>query len=163
MLSASLSKILGVVEMNYSTWWKTILTKCDLKGIYDQGLANCHHKENKKKRNLCSFETCPKIPKEDKERDYSLSLQEKFAKWDKGECTYSSVERALLNIKEGEKINKKFLDMLGGCTICPIGNASCIEFFKIIVHGNHPEKSMETRKISICTLGCDSETCILNK
>jgi hypothetical protein len=92
-----------------------------------------------------------------------LTPQEKFAKWQNGEYTHSAVERALLNIKEGEKINKEFLDMLGECTVCAVGNASCIEFFEIIVHGNHPEKPMETRKISICTLGCDSETCILNK
>lgn len=55
--------------MYYGNWWKNILQGCELCVSYDQGLANCHHKKSKK-GSLCNFESCPKIPKEDKERIY---------------------------------------------------------------------------------------------
>ena len=90
-------------------------------------------------------------------------LSEKFSRWDAGEYTYSSVEEALLKIPEGEKISKKALDLLGECTVCAVGNASCLNFFKITVHGVHPEKPIKEKTILICPMGCTAENCLLNK
>ena len=82
-------------------------------------------------------------------------------KWDKGEHTYSDAEEKLMTLKRGEKIG----NVLAECTICPIGNATCAEFFNITVAGFHPEKGIEEQKITICPLGVagDGEDCPLNK
>jgi hypothetical protein len=93
----------------------------------------------------------------------TLTLLEKFEKWNKGEHTYGPAEYALLKIKKGQKINKSFLDLLGECTICPVGNSSCLEYFEIVIHGIHPNEPLKIKKIRICPLGCTSKNCILNK
>ena len=92
-----------------------------------------------------------------------LEMTEKFEKWDKGQYTYSRTEYALLKSEKGKRINQDVLDSFAGCSICPIGNASCLEYFEIIIHGNCPNKSIKIDKIRICPLGCTSKTCILNK
>ncbi|MFA5714281.1 MAG: hypothetical protein WC998_00890 [Candidatus Paceibacterota bacterium] len=90
-------------------------------------------------------------------------LQEKFEKWDKGQHTFSSAEESIRRIHGGEHFGEKTLKRLRECTICPIGNASCIEFFKITIHGVCPGKPIKTIDITVCPLGCNAETCILNK
>lgn len=92
-----------------------------------------------------------------------LTTTEKFKRWESGEHTYSPTEYALLKNKRGEKISQNVLDSLKECSICPVGNASCIEYFEITIHGNCPNKAMKLERIRICPLGCNSKTCILNK
>jgi len=54
--------------MKYFYWWNTILKRCgDLK-ILDQASARCNHPENKKY--WCDFQHCPKIPPNDRKREY---------------------------------------------------------------------------------------------
>jgi len=98
-----------------------------------------------------------------KEKLLKGSLQEQFKKWDKGQHTFSSVENAIRRIPEGKHFGRRTLELLKNCTICPVGNATCMEFFEIILHGICPGKPMKTIKISICPLGCNAETCVLNK
>jgi len=83
-----------------------------------------------------------------------------WEKWDRGEFTYSKPEEKLMNLKEGEKIG----NILEKCTKCPVGNATCLEYFEIKIHGIHPEKKMKTTEIMFCPLGITStDACPLNK
>jgi hypothetical protein len=91
-----------------------------------------------------------------------LTLAEKMKKWDKGQSVYSLSEYILSRIPKGERINQDFLDSFAECSICPIGNASCLEYFEITIKGICPDGSIELKTIRICSLGCDSESCVLN-
>jgi len=85
---------------------------------------------------------------------------ERWARWDRGEYVYSGVEEALIKLKSSEKIGQ----ILNNCTICPVGNATCIHYFTIVVAGFHPEKKMEKKEIRICSLGIQNvDNCPLNK
>ena len=81
-------------------------------------------------------------------------------RWDRGEYVYSEKEEALMKLKDGDRIGQ----ILDNCTICPVGNATCIHYFTIIVAGFHPEKKMEKKEIRICSLGIQNvDNCPLNK
>jgi len=98
--------------------------------------------------------------------DMAMSLKEKLDAWDRGEYTFSPVEEALLKIPEGQHVSKEALELLGKCTICSVGNSSCLEFMEIIASGICPPKSgcsVLKKNIRICKLGCNAENCILNK
>lgn len=82
------------------------------------------------------------------------TLEEKSKKWNNGEHTYNEIEQALLNLKPGEKL-ETIIEQLKNCTICPVNNATCLEFFEInvIVNGFHPGKPLHQHKILLCPLG----------
>lgn len=81
-------------------------------------------------------------------------------KWEKGEHVYSKPEEKLLSLKKGEKIGNNLSD----CTICPIGNSTCLDYFKIEIFGYHPEKHSLKKTLMICSIGIsDFEKCPLNK
>lgn len=92
-----------------------------------------------------------------------MDIQERFETWDKEEYIFNPALRALLDIPKGAKINQDVLSHLENCTICPVGNASCREYFEIQFIGIHPCKNHQEKTIRICPLGCTKETCILNK
>ena len=86
--------------------------------------------------------------------------------WDKGECFFGPLGEALLKIPKGQHVSKEALEILEKYTICPIGNASCLEFEEITVSGICPPRSgchILEKKIRICKIGCDAKSCILNK
>lgn len=70
-------------------------------------------------------------------------------KWDRGEFTYSKEEKELMKLEGGQRIG----DILNRCTICPVGNATCVNYFKIVIAGYHPEKKMKRTEIMVCSLG----------
>jgi len=91
------------------------------------------------------------------------TLTERMQSWEKGEYTYSKAERAILDLKEGQRL-ETIIDELKGCTICPVCNATCPEYFEIIVSGFHPEKPSKQHKIMICPLGATNmDECVLSK
>ncbi|MGB2762488.1 MAG: hypothetical protein WBC21_03030 [Minisyncoccales bacterium] len=84
-------------------------------------------------------------------------------KWDKGESTYNPVEEALINLKEGQKLETIF-HLLGSCTICPVGNTTCTDYMKIKILGFHPELPGKKHSLIICSLGVENvDDCPLNK
>jgi len=49
-------------------------------------------------------------------------------------------------------------------TICPVGNATCLEFLKVEeMFFNEKKECYEPIIYKICPLSCTVETCILNK
>ncbi len=79
-------------------------------------------------------------------------------KWNRGEFTYSKPEENLMKLESGEKIG----NTLSACTICPVGNTTCANYFTIIVAGFHPEKKMEKKEIIVCPAGIqDVDNCPL--
>lgn len=90
-----------------------------------------------------------------------MSFKKFWEKWDAGEYTYSEVEQTLLNLKGGEPL---ILNHLKNCTVCPVDNGTCTEFFKIIVYGFHPDKPLRKHVIKICPLGVKNiHQCVLSK
>jgi hypothetical protein len=90
-------------------------------------------------------------------------LNRKFKKWDRGILTYTSAEDAIRHINPGKHFGKHTSDLLKRCSVCPVGNASCQSFFKIIIYGFNPKKGHVPRTVRICPHGCNEQTCLLNK
>ena len=83
-----------------------------------------------------------------------------FDKWDAGKHTYSVAEEKLIALKGGEEISSATEDL----TICPVGNASCIDMINMEIVGFHPTKKSEHRIIQVCGLGVkNGNKCPLNK
>jgi hypothetical protein len=74
-----------------------------------------------------------------------LALKRKIEKWNK--------------FKQNQNPNiNEFLYLLKECTICPMGNATCEEYFEIVIR-----EQARLKKIRICPFGCKLENCILIK
>lgn len=87
-------------------------------------------------------------------------MEKNLEKWNRGEYVYSEAEEALMKLEGGERIGK----ILVNCTICPVGNATCSEYFTITTAGFHPEKRMEKHEIMICSAEVQKvDDCPLNK
>jgi len=87
-------------------------------------------------------------------------MEHPFKKWDRGEHTYSEAETGLMKLDDGTKIG----DVLSTCTICPVHNRTCSNYFTITTAGLHPEIGIEERTIMICSLGVeDIDRCPLSK
>ena len=88
---------------------------------------------------ICSIAVCSQIPKENclfgfsrKVTGGKIEKKEKehpFAIWDRGEHVYSDCENTLMALR----INETLGNVLSSCTICPVGNMTCNEFFTINV------------------------------
>jgi hypothetical protein len=91
------------------------------------------------------------------------TLSKNFRTWDRGGYVFPQVAQAMMKINPGKRLGEKTLELLAGCSICSVGNASCTEFFKIVLYGMHPLKGGKNKTIYICPHGCTSETCLLNK
>lgn len=114
---------------------------------------------------ICSIAVCSQIPKLC-HYDYPMEIiGEKtkkegvghpFTVLDRGEHIYSKYEYALMTLGPNEKLK----GVLNSCTICPVGNSTCNEFFTINVNVN--EKGI--RKIMVCPLSVkNGDDCPLSK
>lgn len=80
-------------------------------------------------------------------------------KLEKGEHIYNPSEERLLSAKNINDV----VEALKTTSLCEVGNASCQNFIVLDVLGIHPEKPQKHNKIMICSLGCNEESCVLNK
>jgi len=89
-----------------------------------------------------------------------LTFLEAAEIWDKGGFVLNLLERKLQALKTGEELK----DVLSGCTVCPVGNATCLNYLDLLFVGFHPSKGCEKHSIMICGLGVkDIDHCPLSK
>ena len=79
---------------------------------------------------------------------------------DRGEYIYNSSEEELIGLRSGDRIGGTLSD----CTICPVGNTTCLHYISIKFVGSHPKKPLKTHEVIICGVGVKSiNDCPLNK
>lgn len=87
-------------------------------------------------------------------------MKDLFDKWDKGILTFSDeVQEKLSELKENQKLGNIMKD----CSLCVVHNATCHHYIPMKLYKYNPNKGGKTVEIWICSLGCNSENCILNK
>ena len=78
----------------------------------------------------------------------------------RGKYVFNPSEEGLINLRPGDKIG----DTLSDCTICPVGNTTCMHYISIKFVGSHSEKPLKTHEVIICGVGVKStDDCLLNK
>lgn len=89
------------------------------------------------------------------------TLQETFAKWDRGEAVFDDCAEALRQLEDGDSI----ADIFQESTICPVHNGTCSVALFVHIQGMKSHGQFVDEKIQICPLGIkkDCEGCILNK
>ncbi|MCK4800248.1 hypothetical protein KAS31_04695 [Candidatus Parcubacteria bacterium] len=116
---------------------------------------------------ICSIAICSQTLKENCIFGYSRKVtgekvaerekEHSFTVWDRGEHIYSNPENTLIALRPGETLK----DVLSSCTICPVGNMTCNEYFTInVVSKEHAT----IHKIMVCPLSVtNGDDCPLSK
>ncbi len=96
------------------------------------------------------------IKKEEEDDMHSI-----FDAWDRGDHVLSETEGNMYKAPRGSKIGTLMSDW----TICPIGNATCIDTAVLELYAYNPDKGGATVKVRLCPRGVsgDGEKCPLNK
>ena len=92
--------------------------------------------------------TGEKIKRKDKEHPFTV--------WDRKEHVYSEQENSLMALRPNETL----VGALNSCTICPVGNGTCSEYFAI----NVEKFGIENNEIMVCPLSIkNGDDCPLSK